>query len=315
MHPAGRNLTIRDCRFEGWQDVVNADAHPAGVLVQDAAVETETGLAGYFLWGDGTDLVLLGNDVPNSTVEHAVRVGGGAERVLLWGNRLGNLDRRAVEQQDYAKAAVNFQLGRYGWAEANTIDGPAAIGPLGGGDGRPGSGERFRFAVLRDNRLASPDTRYALWLHHGAQDVLVEGNRIAADGRHAIYVEGFDAKYGRGVERVALRRNTVTNGGKLGTFLRGYGPVEDVTVVGNTYVAPNLTPGPHEAAAVTLTTRDPSGYRFDANTWPDAGPRSGWVEGGLNYSFTHWSDPAGYKTLDEWNALPFVGTDRVADPE
>lgn len=301
-HPAGQNLTLRGCTFDGFDTVLNGDRHPTGVLLEDCAVETETGLAGYFLWGDGSDLVLLNNRVANSTAEHSVRIGG-ADRLLVYGNTLTNLDRSDIDKNDYDKAALNVQRGRYAWCEDNTITGPLNVGPLGGTDGRSHPEDRFRYAVFKDNTVTGVS-----FVYHGCQDVLFTGNTLTADG-HVFQMDGYDADYQRGVSNVLIENNHATTHGQRGSFLRLFGRVENVTLRDNTYTAPDLVPGGNHTGAVVITGTDLTGLRFTGNRWPDAGRRNGWVKDTLFYVWPTWSDKRGYLTLTQWNALPQVTGD------
>ena len=301
LTPAGRGVTVRRCTFDGFDSILNAERRPNGVLVQGCQVPGETGLAGYFTWGAGSDLVLLGNVVANSTREHVVRLGGGADRTLIAGNTFTNADRRDVDPADYSKSSVTMQLGTYGWAEGNTLVGPASVGPLHGADGLKVRADRFRFAVYKGNTVSDPQRRQAMEVRHGASNVRLTGNTIHATDHDAIQLDGHAPAFGRGNAHVLIDANTATNAGKHGSFLRVLADAEDVTVRGNTYVAPSLEPGSHETAVVTMTLTDPSTFTFEANDWPDVGGRNRWVPGGAFYVARTWSEPGGYLTAERFD--------------
>ena len=79
--------------FMNLDDAVNANGSPHGLLVEDCTSPSVTGLRGYFLWAQGSDIVVLGNSIANSTREHIVRATG-VQRMLVAENTFANLDRR-----------------------------------------------------------------------------------------------------------------------------------------------------------------------------------------------------------------------------
>src|ERR1019366_8920169 len=70
----GANIVVRNCTFLNLDDAINENGNPTGVLIQGNNAPLATGLRGYFVWGQGAQSVIVGNNVANSTREHVVRM-------------------------------------------------------------------------------------------------------------------------------------------------------------------------------------------------------------------------------------------------
>lgn len=309
--PRGINTTVRRCTFYNVGDGLNANQRPRGVLMQDCAAPTLTGLRSYLAWIEGSDHVYLGNLAFNSTREAVMRVGlSGAARVLVAHNTLCNLDRTAVDKIDTAKNALTVQFGSHVYVASNTLlIGPVIVGPLGQKDGLPQKDWRLRTVVVEDNRISRSQLRIA----HGTIGLAVRNNRFWANDRTAINVEGFSRDYNRGSGDLLIAHNTVFNQGSKGNFLRVGGGVEGIGVRNNLYSAPNIAPGSHETAVVYVAQGDLAGFREIAgNVWPTCKPYE-FANGGVFYVWPTWSDARGYLTLEAWRGLPGVDGDEQAD--
>ena len=309
--PRSVNVTVRRCTFYNVGDGLNANQRPRGVLMQDCAAPTLTGLRSYLAWIEGADHVYLGNLAFNSTREAVMRVGlTGATRVLIAHNTLCNLDRTAVDRIDTAKNALTVQFGSHVYVAGNTLlVGPVIVGPLGQKDGLPQKDWRLRTVVVEDNRISRSQLRIA----HGTIGLVARNNRFWANDRTAINVEGFSREYNRGSSDLMISHNTAFNQGGKGSFLRVGGGARGVRVMNNLYVAPYLSPGSHETAAVYVDQSDLAGFEaVSGNVWPVGRPQP-FASGGVFYVWPTWSDARGYLTLDRWLALSPVKGDAQAD--
>lgn len=301
VSPRGTNATIRRCVFLNVGDGVNTNARPAGVLMQDCVAPLVTGLRSYLAWIEGSDQVYLGNHAVNSTREAVMRISfTGAERVLISCNSLTNLDRTAVDRIDTAKNALTVHFGRHVYVADNILStGPVMIGPLGEGDGVKQKAWRLRDVVFECNRLVKSPLR----VNHGMDGLVIRNNRMWADDRTAINVQGYDKDYNRTSRNVTIVHNTASNAGSRGNFLRVGGGVVGLNLVNNLYVAPKLAPGSHSTAVVYVAQDNLSGWSgVGGNVWPITKPDD-FASGGVFYVWPSWSDARGYRSLDRWNAV------------
>ena len=308
VRPGGRGTAVLDSEFLNLDNAVTGNMDPLGLLVQGNRAPLETGIRGYFLWGQGEQLAVRDNTAVNSTREHIVRVSSGARGITLAGNDFTNLDRRAADAGgdpgDYAKSALLLQHGSFGYVSGNTITGPAAVGPLGDGDGLAYLDARWDTAVWEGNFHRNGST---MFFEHGARHVDFRNNVMRADDVKAILIEGHNADYDRRVIDLDVHGNTVVNLGTRGKFAWVFGGDRDLEITDNTYVAPNLHVGHYGAAALMVSAGDLSGFaKIDGNTWPEA-PDGGFTGGGNVALDGGFLDPAA------WNATPGVGADAFAD--
>jgi hypothetical protein len=230
--------------------------------------------------------------------------------MLISGNEFTNRSRvSAGDRYDVAKNTLTVQWGNYAYVAGNKLrQGPIRVGPLGDGDGWEAPQARFNYAVFEANLFEAP-----AFVQHGASHVTFRNNVSQAHGYGAYSVEGFDSAYNRGVTNLTFVNNTVNNSSDRGQFLKVEGPVNGINLVNNLYAAPNLTPGAYQAAPVFVAEGSLSSFRtITNNVWSPGRPLA-YAEGGANYVWGVWSNPSGYRTESEWNALPQVGTDSFSN--
>jgi PKD repeat protein len=305
LRVAGDNVTVLDNEFYGLGYAVNSNASPTGMLVQGNSAPKVDGIKSYFIWGDGSDHVYLGNTVRNSNEEHAIRVSGG-DRVLVWDNDLTNTTGE-VSGDGTPKGALTLHKGNYYWIARNRLNkGPVAIGPLGDAQGLAEKGARFRYGVFDGNVF---DTKFSV--DHGAERIMVRNNVIKA-GDTAILVEGYHSDFGRTATDVTIVNNTVINNNSAGRFIRVENGAVGVQLANNLYVAANLKTGSMETASVFVEDSDLSSFKFIGNNvWANA-TASVWAQGGQNIVGTG-SNQSSYKDANEWNAMSGVDTDVFSD--
>jgi flagellar motor switch/type III secretory pathway protein FliN len=306
VSPAGSNITVTGCQFLNLGYAMNLNGKPTGMLSQDNVAPLKTGLRDYFMWTEGSDVVILGNTVANSTREHIVRMTR-IERVNVQYNDFTNLDLRdsTADKYDTAKGTIVTQKGKYGYIANNSVKGPWGVGPLGQGDGLRDKEGRFEWAVVERNQFGTAP----LFVQHGAEHVMVRDNVSKRSGGVAFHIDGYASDYGRGVVDVTFLNNTVINTGTSGSFIKLGGSAQQLRVVGNLYVAPNLQIGAGASAGIYVTDTNLSSFvQIDRNVWPSAANANSWANGGVNYIGKSYTS-SGHVDPGTWNALSVVGDD------
>lgn len=306
IRAGGELLTIRNCVFRNMGYALNANGRPRGVLVENCSAPEINSIRSYFAWVQGEDHVYRNNHVANSTREHVLRANG-IERLAVIGNRFTNLDRVAQDRSDTAKGTCVIQSGSVAFVRDNVFTaGPVGVGPLADGDGLKTPEARFDVAIFENNRIDGSFVE----VNHGASRVVLRNNTIDCTDGAAITVHGYNSQYKRGTDDVRIERNLARNPGTRGRFIRAYGQIGGVWVIGNVYRAPRLQPGSHGTAVIYVEAETLDSFRqISDNVWPIGQPNN-FAEGGSMYVWPRWSDRRGYLDPTEWNALPTVRNDR-----
>lgn len=307
IRAGGTNITVRGNVFKKLGLAINGNMKPRGLLVQGNSAPDVDGIESYFVWGEGSDHVYLGNKVRNSRQEHSIRVTS-ADRVLVWQNDLTNTVGE-VRGDNTDKGALTLQRGSYYWIARNDLNkGPVGIGPLGGGDGLRDKGGRFRYGVFDGNTF---NTKFGV--DHGAERIMFRNNIINSSGDSAIRVEGRNSQFGRTTNDVTIVNNTVVNKDSSGRFIQVEKGAVGVTLANNLYVASKLTTGQRQAASVYVEDSGLASFKFIGNNvWAKANPLK-YAQGGQNYVWPGWSNSSGYKDPGEWNRYGVVSTDHFSD--
>jgi hypothetical protein len=311
LQPGGRDCAIRDCLLTGVSTFVNCNMLPTGVLIMNNTAPTVTSMRAYLCWGQGTDLSIFGNNVPNVTREHVIRIGG-AHRVNVFGNTLANLDRTSQDSQDIAKGVIVLQKGDFMCAINNAVSASGiGTGPLGGADGTHDPDARAQNSWIEGNTV----TGSIIAINPGVEGVMVFGNTITGTGIGTdlgILINATDNASPVYVARMV--KNATISGNKFSTtstsanFIKVNGtiPAVQVALTNNTMNAANFTTGADGSAAVYVGAADLSAFAsISGNHWP-LPQKTTWVAGAAMYVWPIWSDPKGYLTPAQWNALPQV---------
>lgn len=307
ISPAGRNVTIRNNEFLNVSYAVQGNGRPAGLLVQDNTVPLPTGLRGYLVWGEGSDYVILGNTVANSTREHIVRVTR-ISRLLISHNDFTNLDRRSQDPSDYTKTTLSICDALDVYIAGNKLtDGPLRFGPLALGGStmevQPFTG-LFNKDIRTDTAVAEDNDLFGTWIeaHHGTENLMVRNNILQGANIVAFQIDGYNSEFTRQPQNINILHNTVIDQGTDGNFLRtGHGPGA-ITLKNNLYVAPKLTAGSGGAVIYVEDTDLSTFKQIRNNLWPI--PKTiPYAQGGYFYVWPKWSDPKGFRTPDAWRAL------------
>jgi hypothetical protein len=304
IRPLGNEVTVIGNTFHDLSDAVNANGKPDGLLVQDNDAPSVTGIRSYFVWGEGTQLTIVGNKVANSTREHIIRIGG-ARGVTISGNDLTNLDRtRAGDGSDVAKGVIVMQAGSHGYVTDNQIrGGGGGVGPLSGPDGMNQMDDRWLWAIWENNVFHDQ----TFMVEHGAEHVDFRFNVLDFDNDWSMQIEGYDSTYNRTARDITIHGNVAINHGTQGQFLHTWAGVAEIEVTDNIYIAPNLQYGAYQTAAMVVANLN--GFiDISGNLWP-TNNTDGWAERGVHYVGTG-NVQSGYMDQGEWLALSAVGDDR-----
>jgi len=308
---AGSHATIADNDFRNLDTAINSNAEPEGLFVVDNRSPSDTGLKSYFLWAQGSDLVVVGNTVKNSIREAIIRIWN-VTRANVSYNSLTNLDRRSIDPSDFDKNTITNQKGDYSYVAYNTLRGPVGIGPLGGPDGLHGinsTSDRLTHTAWEGNDLNS---RLMIW--HGSENVTIRDNVMRLDDGQIIGIESFDNQYGRGVRDVVIDSNTASNQGTTGRFLMVGQRINGITLTNNIYSAPRLIIGQWQSAALWVNDTGLQSFsRISGNVWPSTANNVWWANGGVNYVGLGTYDRQGHVPTGAWNSLSQVGSDEFSD--
>jgi hypothetical protein len=281
--PAGNGITILDNTFLNVLNAMNMNSSPDNVLVQGNSAPSTTGLNAYFTWIQGSNIVVLGNNVATGVGESLIR--GGADGLLVADNTLNN------DQ----KVCITIQLGSYEYVYGNQInDGQMGVGPLSAGGG---SASTNVSDVVFENNVTNTN----LDITSGAHDIMVRNNVFTLDGT-SITINAQDTTLGWQAQNIYLEQNTVVDSSIYGGFLTiSNGVPANVTVDDNLLVAPELQTGEGQGIINVDASNLDCFSQIQDNVWAIPSP-SGWAQGGYFYVDAKGGVQAGYLTPAAWEA-------------
>ena len=305
----GSQTAVRRVTFLNLGYDINCNNQPKGVMVQDCQSPTKYGLRSYLVWAQGTDFVVIGNLVANSTNEHPIRVFG-VDRMLIAYNDLSNRQEYSFET---SKTALNIQKGNDVTVYGNHLRGPRMqIGPLGGADGINDKGARLKDVVVENNQF--DDT--TIQMYTGLEHVFLRDNTFDYTNIDAIEIEGYSSTYGRGIVDVNITDNSFSNDGTQGGVVDVEGSVNGIKLEDNVYRATHLVMGSKGTAAVYAVSMSAfnSFTTIDGNTWSIPASYPSWLSShttGKVFALIgqDQANTGNYYNIDRWNALSKVGTD------
>ncbi len=189
--PGGTNYSAINNEILNISYFVNGESKPTGVLVQENVSPLKTGLRAYLSYVVGTDWVITGNTVANSTREHAVRADGGY-RVLIAHNDLTNIaEGRPGDKIDIMKQPITIHWGADYYVYGNTTQGGRVeIGPLGGADGsKPYSINQRLARVVLDSNTFNFGNYQRIEVDHGTSGVMIRNNVLNVPSGAGISIE------------------------------------------------------------------------------------------------------------------------------
>jgi PKD repeat protein len=305
----GTNITVRDVEFGNVGNAVNSNQKPTGLLVMDSEATKDYGTRSYFVWGQGTDLVILGNTSMDSSREHNVRTSG-VERILVAHNNFAQTDRSEDDPGDIQKGCIEIHRGLYSYVTGNTVHGGVIRGgPRGVGE-EPTS--ETAWLVIEDNYCDD----VGIQLYPGTHHASIRNNVIERYDslRHGPAIAFMDSS--KGNDRVSgdiyVLNNTAIERRASGSFLKLNTEMQpgSVTVKNNLWVNANFRAGHLASSGIYVSEDNLKSFReITGNVW--ATPRSftKWAGNGTNYVGAAWGRQGSYKSAAEWNKMDKVGTD------
>jgi PKD repeat protein len=302
------NYTVTNSLFLRVNEVINANGKPNGLLVQDNSVPKNGGVASTFIWAEGNDLVILGNDV-HTPGQYTIRAND-YERINISYNNFSNFNR----------ANLNMQRGSYVWVNSNSFAGRSiGFSPLAGDSGYGDAKwqtARTEFVRVENNYLdfMYPKTQGHIEVKAGAEHVLIRNNVIHTT-EHAFSLTGSEAGYpDRRLWDLRIIGNTVINEGQFGSFLRLWpsATTGQITVKNNLYYAPNQTTGAYDSSLMSIHSKSMSAFKeISNNIWYQV--KSDSYAGPQGYFYVKPSDGStGFLTPDKWDAFEMVHGDVFA---
>lgn len=308
VYAAGQNVTVRNDTFLNMEDAVDCYRGPAGVLVENNSAPLLTGLRAYFIWMNGTQGVVLGNTVVNSTREHVMRSSfATTSGWLIAGNNFAG-NANPADTGEGAKTTINIRAGDHVYVADNTLTGDAiSVGP----DDALGASATVSWFKLDGNTINNAQT----YLHGSVQHAMVSNNLMNIEYFPHMTLDTTD-DLGRQMMDVTVQNNTGIMQTSTGSFLQinGNSPAGVITVKNNLFAAPNLVPGQNLAVSVYIDAADASAVAlFSHNVWAAATAFFWQAPGAVNYI----APPGVYNNTNflnaaQWNALPNVQQDQFA---
>jgi len=141
------------------------------------------------------------------------------------------------------------------------------------------------------------------------ENAVARNNVIHHDGGDAFNISGYDPTYNQQVVNFSMVNNTGTNAATTGNFIKVWGAASGLVLDNNLYLAPNLSAGSFDTAAVWVHQSDLSSFKeIHNNIWSVPASYTWWSNNGINYVFDG-NDRSGYKSVAQWAAMPQVSGD------
>lgn len=269
VHPKGQNVTIRHCHFQKVGYAISA--YDGGVVGLYTMNNTAGVVGAYYVWGEGSDHVHLGNTVAGSVDEHNIRLV--ANRVLIAHNDLTNTP----------KTTIWAMIGDHCYITGNTLHQGRVIAGPNYAVGNPS--DRFRWLVFEDNEIQNE----GMIVYAGAEDMAIRNNVVKFDGGLAFSIWGYYAPMNRTVKNIVLANNTaINNSSQQGRFVRIGNDAQNITVINNINCAPYLNTQ-MSGANVYSDDTNLNSHSFRNNLWatPATGSARHFI-GGVGQSVAQW---------------------------
>lgn len=307
IYPAGQNITVRNNTFLNLEDAMDCYQGPNGILVQNNSAPLITGLRGYFMWMNGTQGVVLGNTVVNSTRQHIMRSSfQSTQDWLIAGNNF-TADNNPADPGEGSKTTINIREGSYVYITDNTLTNDAlAFGP------EPANGaDAFAdWIVVDGNTLVNDQLQMAGGVHH----VDVRNNFMVFNNLpSAIQLDPTSSYYPtQALFDITIEHNTASTTQTMSGFLDVYGdsPVGVLTIKNNVLAAPNMIIGNGMSAPMYIDSPQTTSIfaQVSDNVWPVT-VNNTVSAGGEMYASPYPYAGNGYYTAAQWDGLWFVHND------
>jgi len=288
LQPHGTNITVRNCSFGKISYAMNTGGGGVnGLLSQSNAADV---LGAYYLWGEGSNHVHIGNTVAGGLDEHNIRFGG-CSKILLANNDLTNT----------SKSTIWCMLGDHAYITGNTLRaGRFLAGP---NFAVSSPGERFPWLVFEANQIINE----GVILYSGAENMIFRNNVINFTGGECFSIWGYLSQWNRTVKNVTIVNNTALNSSsQYGKFMKLGDGADSITVANNLYDAPGLNAS-WGATNAYVVGSSLSNLNFHHNLWATQASGSYvHVVGGGGKTVPQW---AGYSQVNSEAYRPFTAAD------
>ena len=255
---------------------------------------------------NGTEQVIVGNTVVNSTREHVMRSSfDTTSKILITDNNFANPSDAGGDSGDTAKTTINIRAGSYVDIENNQLSqSTVSIGP---DDSLP-ENTVVSWIKLNGNTL----TNSQIEIHSSVQHMMVSNNVTDYNYYPDIIIQTEDPEYAsRVMSDITIDHNTGILANGIGFFLEVDGDKYKniITVTNNLFAAPNFEPGSDSAASVYIVAATAGSIAYDNNNiWAPATGVSHLAPDAVNFIGTG-NSMSSFLSASQWNALPNVGTD------
>ncbi|HSU66182.1 MAG TPA: DUF4082 domain-containing protein [Tepidisphaeraceae bacterium] len=300
----GQNVTIRNNTFLNMEDAVDCYRGPTGLLVQNNSAPLITGLRGYFVWMNGSEGVVLGNTVANSTRQHVMRSSyTSTSDWLIAGNNFTS-NANPADPGEFVKTTINIRAGDHVYITNNTLAGAtASFAP----DTALPQNTVVGWIKLDGNVINNAQIE----LHGSVQHAMISNNLINFSYYPDFNIQTTDSM-GRTMADITIANNTGESQSTNATFMAitGNSPAGVLTIKNNLFAAPNDATSINFAVSVYVLASDASAVAlFSHNVWAQPSTWPG-TAGAVNYiAPSGIYDNGDFKTLAQWNALPNVQDD------
>jgi hypothetical protein len=305
--PGGTNITVRNDTFLNVETAIDCYQGPSGILIQNNSAPLVTGMRGYLVWMNGTQGVVLGNTVVNSTRQHVMRSSfQTTQDWLIAGNNFTN-DNNPSDAGEIPKTTINIREGSYVYIANNTLTNDAlAFGP----EPANGAGAYADWIVVDGNTLINDQLQMSGGVHH----LDARNNFMIFDNLpSAIQLRPTNLYFPtQTLSDITIEHNTASTSLVSSGFLDVYGasPTGIITLKNNLLAAPNMLIGPNMAAPIYVYSPQATGIfaQVSNNVWPVT-VNNTILPGGENYVGSDPYNGYDYYTAAAWNSQWFVQND------
>jgi PKD repeat protein len=307
IYPNGTNITVRNNTFLNLETAMDCYQGPNGLLVENNSAPSITGIRGYFIWMNGTNGVVLGNTVVNSTRQHIMRSSfNGTQDWLIAGNNFtGNND--PYDPNEIVKTTINIREGSNIYIADNVLTGATvAFGP----EYANGASAFADWIVLNGNQILNTQLQLAGGVHHFD----ARNNYFNLGGMYpAIQLVPTNLYYPtQTMADVTIDHNTLVTSSPIAFFLEveGPSPAGVVSVKNNLFSDPAYEAGWNMAAPLCVVSPELTSVFsvVSNNIWPTSGNTV--LPNEEMYAATSGENLAGYITNAAWAAEWFVQNDQ-----
>jgi hypothetical protein len=274
FRPAGSDIAISDVKAVGFSEVVNGEANPDGVTIDNLNAQD---LRGHLVYVCGKNWAIRRLQPTDSSDESLIRIENGdniaiEDCQLVQGTSGG---------KDSGKSALKVHWGRNVAVRRCTIRGGSNqdIGPLGTSDAK--ADQRCDGFLMEDCRVFGP-----LMFQPGVTNATIRNNTFDVTDTCAFIFSGYDAKNDRTVDGVLIEKNLFVSTAQRASVVRlndvagkGTTGAKNVKVRGNWLVVPaGWVVSEHGQGSWIHKGIEIEPYQYADNVWPVAVKYETWTD-------------------------------------